>query len=128
MELLTLKNEVLQVLDRYQIPLDDKSFILEKIDGGVASMAQAVGNQIQIERDQVKAKMDELAQKANQGIATTLHKAQDSVHKAYDMGLKEGADKVNASSGPSFIQIAMIVGGVALIGLIIYKEFFSGRN
>jgi hypothetical protein len=132
MRLDELKSEVGQILDRYQVPMDDKSFLLEKIDTQVQTLAQEIVKAVQAEREKDGQQVVQVKEKALGLINGTLEKARLSVKQAYSLGLAEGATKAVENQGPNWWMIGL-TGGVLLLasyaGFTLVRDFwFSGKK
>jgi ElaB/YqjD/DUF883 family membrane-anchored ribosome-binding protein len=122
-----LKSEIGQILDRYEIPMEDKSYILEKIEGEVAGVAQAINSKIVEEREKIKANVNGMMDQAKNAVHGTLSKAKNAVQEAYRLGMKEGLGQVK-ETGPNWMQIA-ITGAVILVaGIFVVREFLPRRD
>lgn len=126
-----LKKDVGQILDRYQIPMDDKGFILEKIDGQVNALAAEIVKAVQAEREKDGQQVVQVKEKALGMINGTLEKARMSVKQAYNLGLAEGATKAVEGQGPNWTMIAL-TGGVLLLasyaGFTLIRDFWFSKK
>ena len=121
-EIATLTGDVKAVLDRYNIPLDDKSFILDKIEQGIASLldrqreaftgtVETIRQEISGERDHVRGEVDGIRKSA----ISKLSEIEKKIEEAYREGVSEGMSQT-APSGMSPFQVLL---GLSLLALAI---------
>jgi len=131
MQLQEFKNEIGQILERYQIPMDDKSFIMDKIEGQIGAVAQEVVKITNAEREKEALQVNQLKEKARGAINGTLEKARMSVKQAYNLGVQEGAAEAIKAQGPNWTQIAL-TGGVLLLasyaGFTLIRDFWFSKK
>lgn len=131
MQLQEFKNEIGQILERYQVPMDDKSFILDKIEGQIGAVAQEVVKITNAEREKDAQQVVQLKEKARSVVNGTLDKARTSVKQAYQLGLQEGAAEALKTQGPNWTQIAL-TGGVLLLasyaGFTLIRDFWFSKK
>lgn len=128
MQLEAFKTEIGQILDRYQIPMDDKSFIMEKIDGGLGEIVAEVRRHIDSERGKSHDQMLAYEKKVKEVVAQTLRKAQENVKQAYQLGIREGLGQAPKSAGPGLFQILITGGLLVLAGFVVFREFFPRKD
>lgn len=129
MQLETFKSEIGQILDRYQIPMDDKSFILEKVEGQFGALAQEMTKFVQAERLKDQEKMVAYEQQVKAAVSGSTQKAQETVKQAYKIGVKEGIGQApKAAAGPSLFNILLTSGLLALAGFVVFREFFPKKK
>ena len=119
-----LKQGITQILDRYEIPMDDRTIIIEKVEEEIGTLAGAVGKQVQLERETVRQHMAGIQGQAKASFEDLLGKTKSAVKKAYTMGYKEGLGQGAKVPGPSWFQIAVTAGLLGLAGFVIVKEFW----
>lgn len=131
MKIEELKAEVGQILDRYQIPMDDKGFILEKIEGQVSTIAQEIVKAVELERQKDGVQVTEIKEKARGMINGTLEKARMSVKQAYNLGMQEGAVEAIKNQGPNW-PLLILTGGVVLLasyaGFTLVRDFWFAKK
>jgi uncharacterized protein YjbJ (UPF0337 family) len=120
----SLKDGITQILSRYEIPMDDRTMILEKVEEEIGSLATAVGKQVQLERDTVRQQVGGFQEQAKASFDDLLGKSKSAVKKAYTMGYQEGLGQGAKVPGPSWFQIAVTVGRLGLAGFVIVREFW----
>ena len=140
-----VQEEIAGILGRYNIPGEDRSFIMEKIEEEVNRNAVSVDDAVKVAQKELLKRGDQLKKQAlgavthvkrqaDGAVNTTLTKARYAVRKAYARGRQEGtqqglaqgkAQQEKASSGPSTFQVVVMVGIVAFAGLAIYRQFFA---
>jgi hypothetical protein len=115
-----LKEEINGILSRYGIPLDDRSFILEKVEESVNSILNeqiaafqrsidGVRGEISLERENVRKEVDKIKQVA----FSNLSDVQVKINEAYEEGFSQGqSDTPAPSSGPSTFQVVI---GLSLV-------------
>lgn len=133
MKLTELKTEVGQILDRYPIPMDDKSFIIDKIEGQVSGLAEQVVTHIKNERAKDKEQVESIQGQARQAVHEMLNKSQGAVRQAYQLGVKEGLSQAPepdsiAKNWFFWFQLAVGAGVITLAGFVIYWQFFKGQG
>lgn len=125
MQLDELKTEVSQILDRYEIPMDDKSFIIDKIEGQISTIAEEVMKAVQSEREKDGMRLQQMREKATGLVNGTLEKARNSVKQAYTLGKTEAMADAIKSQGPNWWMIGL-TGGVLLLAS--YASFTLVRD
>ena len=128
MQLEALKNEIGTILGRYQIPMEDKTFILEKIEGEIGGLAGKVATHVKTEREKDFAQMSAYEKKAKEAVALTVRRAEEAVKKAYQMGFQEGLGQTKNGSQMSWTTILLTVGLLGLGGFVIFREYFGSRE
>lgn len=129
MQLEAFKTEISQILDRYQIPMDDKSFIMEKIDGGLGDILKEVRKHVDAERGKSQEQMLAYEKQVKKVVADTLRKAQENVKQAYQVGVREGMGQApKASGGMGLFQILIVSGLLILAGFVVFREFFPKKE
>ena len=129
----SLKQEIGQILDRYQIPMDDKGFILEKIEGEIKALSSMVNTRLEEERGKLQGHVNQLANQAKTYVDGTLSKARNAVQNAYALGRKEGLGLGQSGSTPpkegaSWMQIAITVSIVVVAGIFVLREILPKRD
>lgn len=130
MQIEVLKGEISKILDRYQIPMDDKSFIMDKIEAQVSELAQAVSERLDLERGKIQAQVQGVAEQAKGVIHGTLEKAKTAVQQAYQLGMREGVGQTAQKPGFSWFQILVLTAALGVAGVFVLREirsFFGGR-
>jgi hypothetical protein len=141
-----VQDEIAGILGRYNIPGEDRSFIMEKIEEEVNRNAVSVDDAVKVAQKELLKRGDQLKKQAlgavtqvkreaDGAVNTTLAKARNAVQRAYSKGRQEGqhqglaqAKEQEKSSGPGIFQIVIMVGIVTFAGLMVYREFFSKRD
>ncbi len=123
-ELDMLKKDLDGILQRYNVPMDDRTLVSDKIDESVAAMLNA-------QRDEFNAKAesisDMMADQRN-GFVRGLEEMENAVRsnmnltamKAYQEGLAQGA----AGSKPGLLQIVVAVALLGLVAFFVIKGLF----
>jgi len=130
MQIEVLKGEIGKILDRYQIPMDDKSFIMEKIEGQVSELAQAVSKRLDEERGKIQSQVQGVTEQAKTAIYGTLEKAKNAVQQAYQLGMREGVGQTAEKPGFSWFQILILTAALGVAGVFVLREiraFFGGK-
>ncbi len=128
-----LKKDIDDILTRYNVPMDDRLLIIEKIDKSSQSMIgnlrdefdgeiQDIQSQLSAERELIKKQVVNIHRNASSKVG----QIKDHVGKAYKDGFMEGMNQGSKSSGPSFFQVTITMALVALAGIIIFKGLFKG--
>jgi hypothetical protein len=124
-----LKKEIDEFMGRYNIPSDDKTLLMERIEeefGNAAkNVATVVGQTVVEERAHTIQKAEDFRRQALGALSDTVGQAKSAVKKAYALGLKEGLGQTSAMNRPSIFQIGMMTGLLAIAGVVVYREFFS---
>lgn len=128
MQLEALKAEIGTILGRYQIPMEDKTFILEKIEGEIGGLAGKVASHVKTEREKDFAQMSAYEQKAKEAVQATVKRAEGAVKQAYKLGLQAGLSQVKESTQVDWTKILLTVGLLGLAAFVIFREFFSKRR
>lgn len=131
-----LKSDIGGILTRYHVPLEDRSYVLEKIeetvmallDGERSSFQQAVQgvrSQIELERKNVQAEVGKIrdAATANMDIAKS------KIDEAYQEGFAQGQMNTAAATParPSTFQVLLGV-TLAVVALIVAARSIFGGN
>jgi hypothetical protein len=120
-----LKVELNGILSRYGVPLDDRSFVTEKVEETVAGILdeernafgtqiEGVRKQIDLERTSVTTEVEKIKNIARDGLT----EAEAQARRSYDAGFAQGQLEQAPSSGLSTFQILIGV-AIVTIGMII---------
>ena len=123
-----LKKEVGGILDRYKIPMDDKSFILDKIEGEIGTLAKTAATHVKSEREKDFAKMTDYEKKAKQAVYLTVKNAEEAVKKAHALGYKQGLGQAGGGAPTNWTTILLTVGLLGLGAFVIFREYFSRKG
>lgn len=127
-----MKGEIDRVLLRYRVPMDDRTFVLEKVDALRSLMDSeraefqegigAVRTEINRERDTVRREVAGIRDTAVQHVGTFEAK----VEEAYQDGLAQGA--ADHPPRPGLFQILIGVSLTALAAFIVLREIFPKKS
>lgn len=127
----TLKNEIKAFFTRYNIPMDDREMIVEKIEKEIGekahSVGEALGRVLDAEKKAILQQTDNYRRQALGAVGKVMQQARGAIKKAYQLGYKDGLEQAS-SSGPGLLQIALVAALVILAGCFVYREFFAPRG
>ena len=124
---IALKGEISDILSRYNIPEDDRSLVLERIEGEFEAMVQAMTQKVMEEHASAMAKMGGTQGDARKSVEGVVSQAKASVKKAYKLGYQEGLAQTSPSK-PSWVQIGFLVGILALATVVVVREFLPRKD
>jgi len=133
-EVMTLKKEVSDILSRYNVPMDDRSFILEKLDQAMSLVITAQKNafenqlvdirkEIEIDRNQVRKEVEGIRGSA----LSKLSGIHSEIDKAYEEGISDGMSQAPSSVGPSTFTIILGIFFAALAITVVAGGLFSSH-
>lgn len=122
----SLKSEISGILERYEIPMDDRDLIIERIDSEMGNLAETVSREISRERSQVKERFDGFAREAKEALGATLERGQDAARRAYSLGYQEGLSQTK--QGPGMLQIVIGAGLLGLAVFVVVREFLPKKK
>lgn len=118
-----LRDELESILKKYHVPMDDRSFILEKIGGAVGTISsiqkgifdeklEELGKGLGAEREAARRDIENVKRAAIEKIVEANHK----VDEAYDRGLAQGADSTQKiSPGTTGVVLALFFAALAFV-------------
>ncbi len=138
-----LKGEIGTILTRYKVPLDDRSFIMDKIDEGVGNVLESqkktfeeglrqFRDEIISERENVRGEVETIKKSATSAIS----RMDKRVKAAYQEGVSEGLSQAKPakaeveekkSEGPSLFQVVVGLSLVTLAIAVIAGAFSSKK-
>jgi len=131
-EVMGLKKEVADILTRYNVPMDDRDFILEKLDRAVSLVMTAQKNafenqlvdirkEIEVDRNQVRKEVEGIRGSA----LSKLSGIRSEVDRAYEEGVSDGMSQAPSSVGPSTFTIVLGIFFAALAVTVVAGGLFS---
>ena len=135
-EFTNLKKDVDNLLKGYNIPMDDRLLIVEKVEESMVGVLkaqkmafdQAVENikgEIGAERDNVRKQVDEIKASA----VSELSKIKIKIDDAYDDGLEDGLSQAPPTSkGPSTFVVVLGIFFATLALTVVAGHFFSKKD
>ncbi len=129
-----LKVEIDDILRNYNVPFEDRSLVLEKIDSSVDQLVKDTQNkfdkkvdnirdEISYERNGIQKELDEIRNTA----ISSIKEINNKVDEAYEEGFTE-ASKLGSESKPSFFQIIIGFGLLALAIVVVTGTFFKASK
>jgi uncharacterized protein YjbJ (UPF0337 family) len=129
METESLKTEIGQILDRYKIPMDDKGFILEKIESEIQDLSQVIGKRLEDERARLQGQVTLVAGQAKTYVDNALDKARNAVKSAYNLGRKETLGQASVEKpGMNWMQISITIAVLVIAGVFVIRELLPKRD
>jgi len=127
----TLRDELEGILRKYSIPMEERSYIIEKVGGAVGAIASIqrgifdekideIRKEIGSERQNVRQSIDGIKRAAISQIVKANHK----VDEAYDRGLAQGAETI-PKGGPGSMGIILGLFFAALAFVVVASNLFK---
>lgn len=134
----SLRRDLGDFLQRYEIPLDDRTFIVDRVEEAIGSILSIQKNIFEESLENIRREMDRDRQKVKNGIEAlkevALEKLEDlrgRIGEAYQRGISEGmkkADAVESSSGSRMLNIALALFFAALAFVVVAGNLFGGKS
>jgi len=135
-EITNLKKSVDNLLKGYNVPMDDRLLVVEKIEESMVGVLQAqklafdqavdkIKEEIGTERDNVRKQVDDIKVSA----VSELSKIKGKINDAYDEGLEDGMSQATpASQGPSAFVIVLGIFFATLAFTVVAGTLFSSKE
>jgi hypothetical protein len=127
-----VKKEVEAILVRYEIPMDDRMLISEKIEraveGAISRQNAFYEGQIDQVRNQISRERKAVLGKVKGIHADAISKtnlAVGKVQQAYDKGVDDGLSQAKKDTSPSTFQVLIGLGLLALAGVVVFGGLFK---
>lgn len=125
-----LRTEIDGILRDYNVPMDDRGLVIDKIEGSVdgvlSAEREAFGRELDVLRDQVSTDrrkvMGELSSMREQAVSG-LDGIDGRLDDAYEEGLRDGLKTV-ADYRPGLFQVIGIVAVAGVVGYLAFRCFW----
>lgn len=128
----TLRKELDDILKKYQIPMDDRGFVIEKVEDAINGIMKIqhgvfsdklgeIREDLSAEREKVHSQVEGLKKAAAEKIAD----AHDKIGQAYEKGASDGAKDAESNQGPSTLNIVLAIFFAALAFVVVAGMVFG---
>jgi len=125
-----LRTEIDGILRNYNVPMDDRGLVIDKIEGSVDGVLSAEREAFSHELDVLRGRVDTDRENVMGEISSMREQAQegldgidDKLEDAYEDGLRDGLKTV-ANYRPGLFQVVGIVAVAGVIGYLAFRCFW----
>jgi len=122
-----LKREISQILGNYDVPLEDRSLLLEKIEEEVSRVVELVGKTISEDREKTRQGIESFRKETMDAVSEVVARGRSAAQKAYELGYRKGLE-ASRSTGPSAFQVVLTVGLLGLAAFVVVREFLPRKR